>query len=34
MPALGGLAVRHTGCAFLLTAPPSFHLLGRLTALR
>ena len=33
-PALGRLAVRHTGCAFLLTAQPSFHLMQRLTVLR
>lgn len=32
-PALGRLAVRHTGCAFLLTAQPSFHLMQRLTVL-
>lgn len=34
MPGLGRLAVRHTGCAFLLTSQPSFDLLLNLTALR
>lgn len=34
MPGVGRLAVRHTGCGFLLTAPPTFHQLRRLTALR
>lgn len=34
MPGLGRLAVRHTGCGFTLTAPPSFSRLAHLTALR
>lgn len=33
-PGLGRLAVRHTGCAFLLTAEPSFWRMQHLTALR
>lgn len=33
-PGLGHLAVRHTGCAFLLTAEPSFCRMQHLTALR
>ena len=33
-PGLGRLAVRHMGCAFLLTAEPSFQLMQRLTSLR
>ncbi|KAI7842734.1 hypothetical protein COHA_003663 [Chlorella ohadii] len=32
-PGLGRLAVRHMGCAFLLTAEPSFQLMQRLTSL-
>lgn len=34
LPGLGRLAVRHSGCGFLLTAPPSFLRLAHLTALR